>query len=101
MHQLTLRTLHFAPVRLFGWTLDNKRGVTAETLGINGAQANVMLNWDEKIWETELASAILRSSSWPTARTKRTASSGPPNNTAPISSPSSNASVIPSLRLRF
>jgi lysophospholipase L1-like esterase len=54
MHQLTLRTLHFAPVRLFGWTLDNKRGVTVETLGINGAQANVILNWDEKIWETEL-----------------------------------------------
>ena len=55
MHQLTLRTLHFAPVRLFGWTLDNKRGVTVETLGINGAQANVILNWNEKIWETELA----------------------------------------------
>ena len=55
MHQLTLRTLHFAPVRLFGWTLDNKRGVTVETLGINGTQANVILNWDEKIWETELA----------------------------------------------
>ena len=54
MHQLALRTLHFAPVRLFGWTLDNKRGVTVETLGINGAQANVMLDWNEKIWETEL-----------------------------------------------
>jgi lysophospholipase L1-like esterase len=54
MHQLTLRTLHFAPVRLFGWTLDNKRGVTVETLGINGAQASVMLDWNQKIWETEL-----------------------------------------------
>ena len=54
MHQLTMRTLHFAPVRLFGWTLDNKRGITAETLGINGAQASVMLDWNEKIWETEL-----------------------------------------------
>lgn len=54
MHELTLRTLHFAPVRLFGWTLDNKRGVTAETLGINGAEANVILDWNEKIWDTEL-----------------------------------------------
>lgn len=53
-HQLILRTLHFAPVRLFGWTLDNKRGLTAETFGINGAQENVILNWDEHIWETEI-----------------------------------------------
>ncbi len=53
-HHLTLRTLHFAPVRLFGWTLDNKRGVTVETLGINGAQENVILNWDDRILEAEL-----------------------------------------------
>jgi lysophospholipase L1-like esterase len=58
-HQLSLRTLNFAPVRLFGWVvenkpLDNKQGVTVETLGINGAQANVILDWNEKIWTTEL-----------------------------------------------
>ena len=53
-HRLILRTLHFAPVRLFGWTLDNKRGVTVETLGINGAQQNVILNWNGRILESEL-----------------------------------------------
>jgi lysophospholipase L1-like esterase len=53
-HQLSLRTLNFAPVRLFGWALDNKQGVTVETLGINGAQAHVILDWNEQIWATEL-----------------------------------------------
>jgi lysophospholipase L1-like esterase len=53
-HQLSLRTLNFAPVRLFGWALDNKQGVTVETLGINGAQAHVMLDWNEQIWAAEL-----------------------------------------------
>ena len=53
-HQLSLRTLNFAPVRLFGWALDNKQGVTVETLGINGAQAGVILNWNEQILAAEL-----------------------------------------------
>jgi lysophospholipase L1-like esterase len=53
-HQLSLRTLNFAPVRLFGWALDNKQGVTVETLGINGAQANVILDWNERILAAEL-----------------------------------------------
>jgi lysophospholipase L1-like esterase len=53
-HQLSLRTLNFAPVRLFGWAVDNKQGVTVETLGINGAQANVILDWNEQIWAAEL-----------------------------------------------
>ena len=58
-HQLSLRTLNFAPVRLFGWALDtkpgdNKQGVTVETLGINGAQANVILNWNEQVWAAEI-----------------------------------------------
>jgi len=58
-HQLSLRTLNFAPVRLFGWAVDNKpednkQGVTVETLGINGAQANVILDRNEPIWAAEL-----------------------------------------------
>jgi lysophospholipase L1-like esterase len=53
-HRLSLRTLNFAPVRLFGWALDNKQGVTVETLGINGAQAHVILDWNERIWGAEL-----------------------------------------------
>lgn len=54
-HELSLRTLDRAPVRLYGWTLDNKTGATFETLGINGAQAHVMLGWNESIWSAELA----------------------------------------------
>ncbi len=53
-HQLSLRTLNFAPVRLFGFALDNKQGVTVETLGINGAQAHVILDWNERLWAAEL-----------------------------------------------
>jgi lysophospholipase L1-like esterase len=50
LHEFTLRTLDAAPVRLYGWTVDNTSGVTLETLGINGAQANVVLGWNEQIW---------------------------------------------------
>jgi lysophospholipase L1-like esterase len=58
-HQLSLRTLDFAPVRLFGWALDNKpldnkQGITVETLGINGAEAKVILDWNERVWAAEL-----------------------------------------------
>jgi lysophospholipase L1-like esterase len=54
-HQLLLRTIDNAPVRLFGWTLDNQRGITFETLGINGAQANIMLEWNEVVWSAQVA----------------------------------------------
>ena len=40
------RTLSAAPVRLFGWVAQNHAGITYETLGINGAQANMMLDWN-------------------------------------------------------
>ena len=54
-HDVVLRTLDRAPVRLYGWTLDNPQGLTWETLGINGAQANVLLRWDEALWSAEVA----------------------------------------------
>jgi lysophospholipase L1-like esterase len=54
-HQLLLRTLENAPVRLFGWALDNPHGITFETLGINGAQASIMLEWNEQVWSAEVA----------------------------------------------
>ncbi len=50
LHEIALRTLNRAPVRLFGFTLDNTRGLTLETMGINGAQANVMLGWNAPVW---------------------------------------------------
>lgn len=56
VHQYTLRTLSAAPVRLFGWVAQNHAGVTYETLGINGAQANLMLQWSSDILASELMS---------------------------------------------
>ena len=46
-HRFTLRTLDAQPVRLFGWVADRTAGVSYEALGINGAEAAVMLKWNE------------------------------------------------------
>lgn len=54
-HELSLRTLDHAPVRVFGWSLDKPAGVTFETLGINGAQASLVLEWNESVWAAEVA----------------------------------------------
>ncbi len=54
-HQYELRTLSSAPVRLFGWVAQNQSGVTYETLGINGAQADLQLEWNTAILGGELA----------------------------------------------
>ncbi|MBZ5617132.1 MAG: SGNH/GDSL hydrolase family protein [Acidobacteriia bacterium] len=53
-HRFTLRTLSSRPVRLFGWVADKSAGVTYEALGINGAEASVMLRWDENMLATYL-----------------------------------------------
>jgi lysophospholipase L1-like esterase len=53
-HVLTARTLGASPVRLFGWTLERRKGVTWETLGINGAQADLLLLWDERTLASQL-----------------------------------------------
>jgi len=55
-HQYMLRTLSSAPVRLFGWVAQNHSGVTYETLGINGAQASLILGWNSAILDPELVS---------------------------------------------
>jgi len=54
LHRFTLRTLDSRPVRLFGWAADRRTGVTYEALGINGAEARVMLRWDEKMFAAYL-----------------------------------------------
>jgi lysophospholipase L1-like esterase len=54
-HQLTLRTLDRASVRLFGWVTGNPSGVTYETLGINGAQASMVLKWDMSVLQNNIA----------------------------------------------
>jgi lysophospholipase L1-like esterase len=55
VHDYAVRTLNDAPVRLFGWVAQNRLGVTYETLGINGAQASLMLDWNESILGGEMA----------------------------------------------
>jgi lysophospholipase L1-like esterase len=56
IHQYTVRTLSATPVRLFGWVAQNQAGVTYETLGINGAQASLMLEWNSAVLASELMS---------------------------------------------
>jgi lysophospholipase L1-like esterase len=53
-HKLEAETLDRAPVRLFGWTAENATGVTYETLGINGAQASIMLDWNEPVLRSNI-----------------------------------------------
>lgn len=53
-HRFQLTTLNRAPVRLFGWVTENARGVTYETLGINGAQASIALKWDMDVLASNL-----------------------------------------------
>jgi len=48
-HRFVLRTLNSKPVRLFGWVADKETGVTYETLGINGAEASIILRWNENM----------------------------------------------------
>jgi lysophospholipase L1-like esterase len=53
-HRFTLKTLDSHPVRLFGWVADKPAGVTYEALGINGAEASVIMKWDENLLATYL-----------------------------------------------
>jgi lysophospholipase L1-like esterase len=53
-HRFTLRTLDSQPVRLFGWVADKPSGVTYEALGINGAEAAVILKWNQPMLATYL-----------------------------------------------
>ena len=49
LHQLSARTRGGGQVRLFGWVTENPRGLTYDMLGLNGAQANIGLKWEESI----------------------------------------------------
>lgn len=53
-HRLELETLDAEPVRLFGWVAEKPAGVTYETLGINGAQASIVLDWNEETLKSNL-----------------------------------------------
>ena len=54
-HRFELRTLNRGPVRLFGWVAEKEKGVTYESMGINGAQASIILHWDEALLAAHVA----------------------------------------------
>jgi len=47
--RLEARTLDAKPVRLFGFVTANEKGLTYETMGINGAEASLITKWNETI----------------------------------------------------
>jgi lysophospholipase L1-like esterase len=53
-HRLELETLDRAPVRLFGWVAEKLSGVTYETLGINGAEAPIVLGWNQETLKSNI-----------------------------------------------
>ncbi len=53
-HRLEVETLEHAPVRLFGWVAEKPTGVTYEALGINSAQASMILNWDGAVLKSNI-----------------------------------------------
>jgi lysophospholipase L1-like esterase len=53
-HRFVLATLDSHPVRLFGWVVDRPGGITYEALGINGAEASLILRWNESMLATYL-----------------------------------------------
>ena len=55
-HHFTLTTLDSAPVRLLG-TVALQAGVTWEAMGINGAEAPLMLKWNQALFGAYLGAA--------------------------------------------
>jgi len=53
-HRFEVETLDRAPVRLFGWVAENPAGVTYEPLGINGASASIVLDWNEDVLRSNI-----------------------------------------------
>ena len=55
-HHFVLRTESSDPVTVFGWTVEKgHRGITWETLGLNGAQADQLLLWNDALLEAQIA----------------------------------------------
>jgi lysophospholipase L1-like esterase len=53
-HLLTIRTESSDPVRLHGWSVESPSGATWETLGINGAQADLLLGWNPALLKAHI-----------------------------------------------
>lgn len=55
MRHFEVRTLDAAPVRIFGFTAQKNAGLTYEVMGINGAEASLILKWNEKLQSAYIA----------------------------------------------
>jgi len=55
-HEVRLNVVGDGEVRLFGMVLERTRkpGVVVDSLGINGARATVLMQWDEALWTAQL-----------------------------------------------
>jgi lysophospholipase L1-like esterase len=53
-HHFVLRTESPAPVTVFGWSVEKAHGITWETLGLNGAQADLLLLWNDALLEAQI-----------------------------------------------
>lgn len=53
-HTFEIQTVSQDPVRVLGWVAQNRSGITYETLGINGAQADLVASWDESTFAPQL-----------------------------------------------
>jgi lysophospholipase L1-like esterase len=52
-HHFEVQTADYAPVTLLGWVA-TQPGVTWEMIGINGAEAPLILKWDQRLFEPYL-----------------------------------------------
>jgi len=55
LHHLVIRTTSADSVRVYGWVLEKPGGITWETLGINGAQMDLLLERDAELYKSQLA----------------------------------------------
>jgi lysophospholipase L1-like esterase len=54
-HHFEVRTTSDAPVRLFGMVTEQPAGVTYESMGLNGAEAGLILKWNETLQQELMA----------------------------------------------
>ncbi len=53
-HHFEVRTTQYAPVRLLGMVAEKPYGVTYDSIGLNGAEASLILRWNQDLLQTYL-----------------------------------------------
>jgi lysophospholipase L1-like esterase len=53
-HHFEVRTTDYAPVRLLGMVAEQPYGVTYDAMGLNGAEASLLLRWNQDLLATYL-----------------------------------------------